>query len=266
MSMGGRALPPPPKRQRHPLSVHPLTPGRPTEKAPTPRKPAPFLLRTPGQAPCRMVCPINRGGGVLRPPMEHSPNQRRARRQPDEHGRQGLAPAAETAKASVVRASSYPRSSHREAPTPRKPEPFCLRTHLVKAPIPPQDHPQEKYQHRANPLPFASEPTWSSLYPTPRPPTRETPTPRKPAPFCFRTHLVKPLSHPRPPTRETPTPRKPAPFPREPPGQKPYSTPRPPQEREKLRPHAPLRGPGPHRRHQMSGRVRSVPGRVAFGR
>ncbi len=30
-------------------------------------------------------------------------------------------------------------------------------------------------------------------------------------------------------------------------------------------PLAPLRGPGPHRLHRVSGRVRSVPGRVAFG-
>ena len=42
--------------------------------------------------------------------------------------------------------------------------------------------------------------------------------------------------------------------------------PNPEQKREKRRPHAPLRGPGPHRLHLVSGRVRSVPGRVAFGR
>ena len=46
----------------------------------------------------------------------------------------------------------------------------------------------------------------------------------------------------------------------------PYPTLDPPQEREKPRPRAPLRGPGPRPRHHGSGRVRSVPGRVAFGR
>ena len=46
----------------------------------------------------------------------------------------------------------------------------------------------------------------------------------------------------------------------------PYPAPYPRQEREKRRPRPPLRGPGPHRRHHGSGRVRSVPGRAAFGR
>ena len=39
----------------------------------------------------------------------------------------------------------------------------------------------------------------------------------------------------------------------------PHSPPDPRQEREKHRPLAPLRGPGPHRHHLVSGRGRSVP-------
>ena len=62
----------------------------------------------PAQATAGWFCPMSTSGRALHPPPEHSPNQRRARRQPDEHGRQGAAPADETAKASVVRASSYP--------------------------------------------------------------------------------------------------------------------------------------------------------------
>ena len=42
-----------------------------------------------------------------------------------------------------------------------------------------------------------------------------------------------PYPTPRPPTREIPTPRKPAPFSCEPPGQSPYPTPRPRQDRQK---------------------------------
>ena len=43
----------------------------------------------------------------------------------------------------------------------------------------------------------------------------------------------------------------------------PCSTPDPGKNAKNAAPLAPLRGPGPRRLHQMSGRVRSVPGRVA---
>ncbi len=39
-----------------------------------------------------------------------------------------------------------------------------------------------------------------------------------------------------------------------------------PSKTRKTPPPAPLRGPGPHRLHLVSGRVWSVPRRVAFGR
>ncbi len=92
--------------------------------------------------------------------------------------------------------------------------------------------------------------------PSAPPPIRPyCPTPRKPEPF-LRTPLVKPLSTVWNRLRRW---RTRMPIFCEPPGQTP-PRPRPRQEREKRRPHAPLRGPGPHLHHLISGRGRSVPG------
>ena len=98
-------------------------------------------------------------------------------------------------------------------------------------------------------------------------PQREPQPPRSRSLPAIHRSSPYPTSGPRPRARSNgpscePTRSKP-PIP---PQKAPIPPPGPPARTRKRRPHAPPEGPGPRHHHLGSGRVRSVPRRVAFGR